>query len=193
MIINEVNVIERGWPGHFMFADKCIFRRNTLLEYKGIKWIVSTVGNYRNSKNRIDSIGHCRWYETMAYEAKEKNGFIEADVEKKIFFDSKCGIWGDSWEEVCKNCNDTPDNAANDMHNNVVSELIDKIKEQYNLNLTKAIEIEIVKQDDISDDMCEWRKFKGNGCLFETSCSNVSGMYRGFNFCPYCGKKIKEY
>ena len=83
MIINEVNVIERGWPGHFMFADKCIFRRNTLLEYKGIKWIVSTVGNYRNSKNRIDSIGHSRWYETMAYEAKEKNGFIEANVEKK--------------------------------------------------------------------------------------------------------------
>ena len=132
MIINEVNVIERGWPGHFMFADKCIFRRNTLLEYKGIKWIVSTVGNYRDSKNRIDSIGHSRWYETMAYEAKEKNGFIEANVEKKIFFDSKCGIWGDSWEEVCDKYNGTPDNAANDMHDKVVSELIDKIKVQYN-------------------------------------------------------------
>ena len=74
----------------------------------------------------------------MAYEAKEKNGFIEADVEKKIHFYSKCGIWGDSWEEVCKNCNDTPDNAANDMHDKVVSELIDKIKEQYNFNLTKT-------------------------------------------------------
>ena len=51
--------------------------------------------------------------------------------------------------------------------------------------------IEIVKQDDISDDMCEWRKFNGNSCLFKTSCGNISGMYRGFNFCPYCGKKIK--
>ena len=96
MIINEVNVIERGWPGHFMFADKCLFRRNTLLEYKGIKWIVSTVGKYTNRENRIDTIGHCRWYETMAYEAKEENGFIKANVEKKILFDSKCGIWGDS-------------------------------------------------------------------------------------------------
>ena len=56
-------------------------------------------------------------------------------------------------------------------------------------NFDKAIEI--VKQDDISDDMCEWRKFNGSSCLFETSCGNVSGMYRGFNFCPYCGKKIK--
>ena len=56
-------------------------------------------------------------------------------------------------------------------------------------NFDKAIEI--VKQDDISDDMCEWRKFNGNSCLFKTSCGNISGMYRGFNFCPYCGKKIK--
>ena len=37
---------------------------------------------------------------------------------------------------------------------------------------------------------CEWRKYEGS-CLFETSCGNVSGMYRGFNFCPFCGKKIK--
>ena len=129
MIINEVNVIERGWPGHFMFADKCLFRRNTLLEYKGIKWIVSTIGKYTNRENRIDSIGHCRWYETKGYEAKEEDGFIRANVEKNIFFDSKCGICGDSWEEICDNYNGTPDNAANDMHDKVVSELIDKIKE----------------------------------------------------------------
>ena len=56
-------------------------------------------------------------------------------------------------------------------------------------NFDKAIEI--IKQDDISDDMCEWRKFNDSNCLFETSCGNISGMYRGFNFCPYCGKKIK--
>ena len=56
-------------------------------------------------------------------------------------------------------------------------------------NFDKAIKI--VKQDGISDDVCEWRKFNGNSCLFKTSCGNISGMYRGFNFCPYCGKKIK--
>ena len=84
----------------------------------------------RNYKNKIDSIGHCRWYETMAFEAKEEHGYIEADVEKEISFDSVWGIWGNSWEEVFKNCNSTPDNVANDMHDKVVSELIDKIKEQ---------------------------------------------------------------
>lgn len=130
MIINEVKVTERGWAGHFILADRCLFRRNTLLEYKGKKWVVSTVGAYRICENKMDSIGYRRWYETMAFEAKERFGFIEADVKKEIFFDSEWGIWGDSWEEVCKNCNDTPDNAANDMHDKVVSELIDKIKEQ---------------------------------------------------------------
>ena len=45
--------------------------------------------------------------------------------------------------------------------------------------------------EEVSDYVCEWRKIKGNSCLFETSCNNISGMYRGFNFCPYCGNKIK--
>ena len=130
MIINEVNVTERGWAGHLIVANKCLFRRNTLLEYKNKKWVVSTVGAYRNYENKIDSIGYRRWYETMAFEGQEENGFIEANVGEEISFDSEWGIWGDSWEEVCDNCHGTPDNAANDMHDKVVSELIDKIKEQ---------------------------------------------------------------
>ena len=129
MIINEVNVIERGWAGHFILADRCLFRRKTLLEYKDKKWVVSTVGAYRTLENKIDNIGHRRWYETMAFEAKERLGYIEADVKKEVSFNSDWGIWGDSWEEVLVNCNGTPDNAANDMHDKVVSELIDKIKE----------------------------------------------------------------
>ena len=129
MIINEVKVTERGWAGHFICCDRCLFRRNTLLEYNDRKWVVSTVGAFRNHEKKIDSIGHRRWYETKAFEAKEKLGYIEADIEKEIFFNSEWGIWGDSWKEVCDNCHDTPDNAANDMHDKVVSELIEKIKE----------------------------------------------------------------
>ena len=85
MIVNEVNVTERAWAGHFILADKCLFRRNTLLEYKDKKWVVSTVGAYRTLENKIDSIGHRRWYETMAFEAIEEDGYIDANVEKEIF------------------------------------------------------------------------------------------------------------
>lgn len=60
--------------------------------------------------------------------------------------------------------------------------------------ISKAIEIvkqNNIKQDNAFNDICKWKKFKNNSSLFETSCNNISGMYRGFNFCPYCGKKIE--
>ena len=51
--------------------------------------------------------------------------------------------------------------------------------------------IEIVKQDGVSDDVCECRLLNGYKFLHETSCDNVFDMERGFKFCPFCGKKIK--
>ena len=41
-------------------------------------------------------------------------------------------------------------------------------------NFDKAIEI--VKQDDISDDMCECRKLKDYNSLFKTSCDYIFGL-----------------
>ena len=51
--------------------------------------------------------------------------------------------------------------------------------------------IEIVKQGDVSDDLCECRLFKDHKFLHKTSCGNVFDMQKGFKYCPYCGKKIK--
>ena len=137
MEIDGVKVTERGWAGHFCCADKCKFRRNTLLEYQNKKWIVSTVGAMPQSEtiikipelrseNGFETIGLNRYYETMVFEAKpiknEKGDIIyyDANVEKQIGFDSDWAI---------DNCDFEADKQANEMHDKVVEELINKIKE----------------------------------------------------------------
>ena len=55
--------------------------------------------------------------------------------------------------------------------------------------------IEIVKQDDISDDMCEWRIVDRphNLPIYNTSCGKIRMQYTtGVDiYCNGCGKKIK--
>ena len=98
MLINGVEVAERGWAGHFICADKCRFRRNTLLTYKDRKWVVSTVGAmYVNFE--LDTIGAYRYFETMAFWAKDDQ-YNDADVRREIDIDGECGIYADSKEEL---------------------------------------------------------------------------------------------
>ena len=124
----EVKRTERGWAGHFIAADHCRFRRNTLLEYEDKKWIVSTVGCFFSLYNgSIDTIGYNRWYETMVFEGEMQDGYIDINVEKQIESDNDWGIWGDTWDEVMKTYH-TPDNAANDMHERIVDEMTEKIQ-----------------------------------------------------------------
>ena len=65
---------------------------------------------------------------------------------------------------------------------------------------TKAISIrkaiEIVKQGSVSDDVCEW-KYNDYEYYFESSCEHLhifmsdGPKENEYDFCPYCGKKIK--
>ena len=128
MLINGVNVTERGWAGHFICSGQCRFRRNTLLEYKDKKWIVSTVGNQCHPETKeMMKIGADRWYETMAFEAEDIFGYIDADVSKEIDIDSKCGLYAHTKEELFE-MYPFADNVANDMHETVVKEMIEKIR-----------------------------------------------------------------
>ena len=115
---------ERGWPGHFICAADCLFRRNTLISFMDRQVVVSTVGNLR-SDGKMGTIGAFgRYYETMAFEAKEEGAYIEADVSEQLSFDSE---WAISYE----NFDDMPediDNLANKMHEAVVNEFIARME-----------------------------------------------------------------
>lgn len=99
--MEEVKRTERGWAGHYICANDCLFKRNTLLEYKNKKWIISTVGcqicrhdlepDYK--RGDIMTIGANRWYETMAFESSYDE-YNDADVSKEIEFNSEWGYLG---------------------------------------------------------------------------------------------------
>lgn len=134
--MTKVKRTERGWAGHYICSADCRFRRNTLLEYNDKKWIVSTVGRQvaRNEilpyckKGDVISIGYQRWYETMAFEAIDNDGYLDADVTKEIGFTSDWNIWGENWTDVLERYNNLPDLAADEMHEKVVKELMERIK-----------------------------------------------------------------
>jgi len=121
----EVTKKERGWGGHFICSDRCLFRRNTLIEGAGQSIIVSTVGGMRFRKETgLDTIGAGgRYYETMAFKAKKEGPYIDADVTEEVPFENEWAICAEKWEDLP----DDVDNRANDMHDKVVQEIYDKL------------------------------------------------------------------
>lgn len=112
---------ERGWAGHFICGHRCLFRRNTLLAYNGVKIVVSTVGlmlmNDRETdpKKRFDTIGHNRHFETMAFHAGNDK-YQDAEVSRQVNFEHDWAI-ADLDGEL----------QANEMHEGVVSEITSKL------------------------------------------------------------------
>lgn len=120
----ELKITERGWPAHYICAEYCLFRRNTLIEYADLKWVVSTVGRQLPAKgyDHWETVGHNRYYETMAFKAKEDGIYWDADTLSPINFDSEWAI---------HDCGDDSEFRANEMHDKVVAELSEKIKKAY--------------------------------------------------------------
>lgn len=125
--MQEVKITERGWAGHYILARECLFRRNTLLEYKDKKWVVSTVGNCY-VENKLISIGCNRYYETMAFVAKDDE-YNDADVGQIIDFESSCGLYAFNNNDFLQKY-PYADKSANRMHEAVVKELTKKIIEE---------------------------------------------------------------
>lgn len=122
--MSKVKRTERGWAGHFILSDRCLFRRNTLLKYKDQKIVVSTVGccldvHSSEEDRKFIEIGHDRYYETMAFHSiLSDTVYFDIDVEKTVNFSSKCAIKAMTY---------TSDLEANEMHEAVVAEITDKL------------------------------------------------------------------
>lgn len=84
--MKKIKRTERGWAGHFICSDRCLYRRNTLLQYGKVYVVVSTVGNMVID-DKPDTIGAGgRMYETMAFMSDESDTlYHDADVEKQIY------------------------------------------------------------------------------------------------------------
>jgi hypothetical protein len=83
------------------------------------------VGNFSVKESggmypKAQTIGHERYYETMAFKAKYKEPYWEADVSREISLDSKWSI---------NECEHETDLKADAMHEAVVSEITAKLIE----------------------------------------------------------------
>ena len=119
-----MTITERGWAGHFICSGDCLFRRNTLIESGERRIVVATVGNEYIEGRGHQTIGSGnRVYETMAFEAKFNDPYWEADILKSLAFESE-------WSISCsprKMARDL-DLRANEMHEAVVREFVDRLK-----------------------------------------------------------------
>jgi hypothetical protein len=111
---------ERGWGGHFICANRCAFRRNTLLECGDVRVVVSTVGAFRPRFDAdIETIGFNRYYETMVFHARYEKPYWDADVSREIYgLDSP-------WSVGAIKRNSSKE--ANDMHEQMVTEVSEKM------------------------------------------------------------------
>lgn len=121
---------ERGWIGHFCCADRCLFRRNTLLEKDDVKIVVSTVGLMRDihklNEITFEMIGIGRHFETVAFHADPTDTrYHDIDIERQITIKGQAQI-----AEL------DADDKANDMHEAAVAELTERLEGgEFNGNL----------------------------------------------------------
>ena len=117
---------ERGWAGHYICADSCRFKRNTLLTNTDTndRIVVSTVGAYIPKKNKYEQIGCDRYFETMVFKAMFDDPYWDADVTQEISFQSKSAL---------NVLDKTSDKLANDMHEAAVQEIMQKMSTRINL------------------------------------------------------------
>lgn len=124
MLIRNVKVTERGWNSHYgqISGIHYQFHRNTLLEYGNKKWVVSTVGVDKDDMPLHDNV---RVETLVGVATLSCNNTYEIDKNQPIKINST--------KTTIKKDEDFSLIGANDMHDSIVMEMVEKIKiELYN-------------------------------------------------------------
>jgi hypothetical protein len=124
-----MKITERGWGAHHICADRCRFRRNTLVEGLNGKVIVSTVGNFHATRDGgMHTVGCERYYETRVFETQIDGPYVDIDVSKERHDhtegDREWAVHGKSPDELPEDV----DNVANDIHEAVVKFYADLLR-----------------------------------------------------------------
>jgi hypothetical protein len=110
---------ERGWIGHFILADRCLFRRNTLLEHGDISIVVSTVGLLKSlNGDGFETTSRGYYFETGIFHSDpEDTRYHDADISRQIYLNRPCMI-----PKI------DADDLANDMHDETVAYLMERME-----------------------------------------------------------------
>jgi hypothetical protein len=140
--MEKAKVTYRGWPGHFICGDRCIFHLNTLIELGDTRVVVSTVGMMKDyhapnmcNENKFEEIGFDRYYETMAFHAERRGEFWDADATRQVPFESEWAYSSisDEWR-------------ANKGHLAVVDEIVNRLESGQPLDTMEESAVTIPQQ-----------------------------------------------
>lgn len=121
--MTAVKRTERGWAGHYICSSRCLFRRNTLIECGQVRIVVSTVGlkeSLSEESEKFEPVGCDHYFETAAFHAEWSGRYWDADVCRQLSL-SSLGL-------PCQIFELDAADLANEMHETVVSELMNRMQ-----------------------------------------------------------------
>lgn len=121
--MEKTKIKERGWAGHHKMSNMCYFRRNTLVSNGDSMYVVSTVGNMGvPGKIGASQIAKDKMYETCVFKADPKDMYLDGIMNERISVNQAASIKSVSHKPPGS------DNIANDMHDSIVNEIVERIE-----------------------------------------------------------------
>lgn len=126
-----VHVIERGWSGYLQYFERCLFRRNTLLETSKGSVVVVSIGSMFSTYGEILPVEDSDvYFKTEVFLTKTEGPYTEPDITAPLIIKSQHRITANKILDIPYDV----DNQANEMHEGVVTEFIRILESEVDLH-----------------------------------------------------------